>query len=71
MTNAAESIPKVSLDKYRKVNQDSYDNGLTPVSDLLEARALLQQAQDQAVEARAHYLTQRSHYLQATGRLQH
>jgi len=54
-----------------KVNQDSYDNGLTPVSDLLEARALLQQAQDQAVEARAHYLTQRSHYLQATGRLQH
>lgn len=52
-----------------KVNQDSYDNGLTPVSDLLDARALLQQTQDQMAEARAHFLTERSRYLQVTGRL--
>ncbi|MGB5106688.1 MAG: TolC family protein [Candidatus Zixiibacteriota bacterium] len=54
-----------------KVNQDSYDNGLTPVSDLLDARAMLQQSQDQVAEAKTHFLTERSRYLQVTGRLKH
>jgi outer membrane protein len=54
-----------------EVNQDSYDSGLTPVSDLLEARALLQRTLDQVTESKAQYLTQRSKYLQVTGRLQH
>lgn len=51
-----------------RVNQDSYDNGLIPVSDLLEARALMQQAEDQSTEARANYLIQKTRYLQVTGR---
>jgi outer membrane protein len=51
-----------------KVNQDSYDNGLTAVSDLLEARALLQQAEDQLIEAKTNYLILKTKYLQVTGR---
>jgi len=53
-----------------KVNQDSYDNGLTPVSDLLDARALLQQAEDQLAESKAQYLTEKYRYLQVTGQSQ-
>jgi outer membrane protein len=51
-----------------KVNQDSYDNGMILVSDLLEARALLQQAEDQSTDARMNYLTKKTRYLQVTGR---
>jgi outer membrane protein len=51
-----------------KVNQDSYDNGLIPISDLLEARALFQQAEDQSTDARMNYLTKKTRYLQVTGR---
>jgi outer membrane protein TolC len=50
------------------VNQDSYDNGLIAVSDLLEARALLQQAEEQLIDAKTNYLIQRTRYLQVTGR---
>jgi outer membrane protein len=51
-----------------KVNKDSYDNGLIAVSDLLEARALLQQAEDQSTDAKANYLLKKTKYLQVTGR---
>lgn len=51
-----------------RVNQDSYDNGLIPVSDLLEAQALMQQAKDQLTEASTNYLIQKTRYLQVTGR---
>lgn len=51
-----------------RVNQDSYDNGLIPVSDLLEAQALMQQTEDQSTEARTNYLIQKKAYLQVTGR---
>jgi len=51
-----------------KVNQDSHDNGLTGVSDLLEAQALQQQAQDQLVDAMAEYRLKLVSYLQVTGR---
>jgi outer membrane protein len=51
-----------------KVNQDSYDNGLCGVSDLLEAQAMLQQSKDQLTDAKANYLVKRVNYLQVTGR---
>jgi len=50
-----------------KVNDDSYDNGLITVSDLLEAQALLNQAKDQLTDARANYLLKKTIYLQVTG----
>ena len=50
------------------VNQDSYDNGLIDLSDLLEAQAMLQQAEDQLTEAKSGYLTKKTEYLQVTGR---
>jgi outer membrane protein TolC len=50
------------------VNNDSYNNGLINVSDLLEAQALLQQAKDQLTEAKADYLVKTTVYLQSTGR---
>lgn len=55
-------------DENMKVNDDSYNNGLIGVSDLLEARALLQQAKDQLTEAKADYLIKKITYLQSTGR---
>ena len=38
-----------------KVNQDSYENGLSNVSDLLEAQILRQQAHDRLTDAMAQY----------------
>jgi outer membrane protein len=51
-----------------KVNQDSYDNGLINVSDLLEAQTLQQQARDQLTDAMAEYRIKLVFYLQVTGR---
>jgi len=51
-----------------KVNEDSYKNGISTVSDLLEAQALLQQTQDQLTEAKANYIVKKTTYLQVTGR---
>jgi outer membrane protein TolC len=51
-----------------KVNRDSYNNGLSSVSDLLEAQALLQQANDQLTDAMAAYRIKLVYYLQVTGR---
>ncbi len=51
-----------------KVNQDSYDNGLSGVSDLLEAQALRQQARDRLTDAMADYRVKTVYYLQVTGR---
>jgi outer membrane protein len=51
-----------------KVNQDSYDNGLSNISDLLEAQALLQQANDQLTDSMALYRVKLVQYLQVTGR---
>ena len=49
-------------------NQDSYSNGILPVSDLLEAEAQLQHTHDQLTDARAEFRTRLLTYLQATGR---
>jgi outer membrane protein len=50
------------------VNHDGYKNGLTSLSDLLEAQAALQQANDRITDARASYRLKILAYLQATGR---
>ncbi len=59
---------KAQADENLKVNQDSYDNGLITVSDLLEAQALLQQTEDQLIDAKSQYLVNKTRYLQVTGR---
>lgn len=46
---------KSQAEENLKINQDSYDNGLTNVSDLLEAQAILQQSNDQLTDAIAGY----------------
>ena len=51
-----------------KVNEDSFENGLSDVSDLLEAQAMRQQARDQVTDAEADYRLKVVHYLQVTGR---
>lgn len=50
-----------------RVNEDSYQNGLINVSELLEAQALYQQTQDQLTDAKTNYVVKKSRYLQATG----
>lgn len=51
-----------------KVNEDSFENGLSDVSDLLEAQALRQQALDQATDAAVGYRLKVVEYLVVTGR---
>ncbi len=48
--------------------EDSYKHGVIKVSDLLEAQALNQQAEQQLIEAKAGYFVKQSVYLKATGR---
>jgi outer membrane protein TolC len=59
MTQAAENY---------KVNKDSYQNGLSTLSDLLEAQAARQQAHDQLTDAKANYANKVTEYRQVTGR---
>jgi outer membrane protein len=59
---------KSQAEENLKVNQDSYDNGLTDVADLLEAQAILQHTNDQLTDAKTGYCIKRSFYLQVTGR---
>jgi outer membrane protein TolC len=51
-----------------KVNENSYANGLTALSDLLEAQALHQKALDELTDARADYRIRKCRYLQMSGR---
>ena len=51
-----------------KVNQDSYDNGMSTLSDLLEAQALQQNMNSQLIDAKAEYRKNLTTYLQVTGR---
>lgn len=59
---------KAQAEENLKVNQDSYNNGMTSVSDLLEAQALQQQMNDQLTDAKASYRSKQITYLQVTGR---
>ena len=61
---------KTQAEENLKVNEDSYKNGLINVSDLLEAQALLQQTEDQLIDAKSNYVVKRTTYLQVTGRYQ-
>jgi outer membrane protein TolC len=55
-------------DENLKVNRDSYNNGMSNLSDLLEAQALQQQMNDQLTDAKAGYRSKQIVYLQVTGR---
>jgi outer membrane protein len=59
---------KVQAEENLKVNQDSYNNGMSNLSDLLEAQALQQQMNDQLTDTRASYRSKQITYLQETGR---
>ncbi|HLP15042.1 MAG TPA: TolC family protein, partial [Bacteroidota bacterium] len=59
---------KAQAEENLKVNYDSYRNGVSSVSDLLEAQALVQQTVDHFTEAKSNYLMKKIMYLQATGR---
>ena len=59
---------KTQADENLKVNQDSYNNGMSNLSDLLEAQALQQQTSEQVIDAKAGYRNKQTAYLQVTGR---
>jgi outer membrane protein len=59
---------KIEAEENLMLNQSSHKNGLTSVADLLEAQALVQQANDHLTDARAAYRNQLVEYLQVTGR---
>jgi len=51
-----------------RVNEASFHSGLTALSELLEAQALLQKGRDEWTDARSEYMVKQCRYLQATGR---
>ncbi|KMQ65311.1 membrane protein [Chryseobacterium sp. FH2] len=51
-----------------KVNQNSYNNGLIQLSDLLEAQALKTETEDKLTEAKSTYKVKIADYLKVTGR---
>jgi outer membrane protein TolC len=59
---------KAQAEENLKVNQDSYNNGMSTLSDYLEAQALRQQMNDQLTDAKAVYRKNLVTYLQVTGR---
>ena len=59
---------KTQAEENLKVNQDSYNNGMSNLSDLLEAQALQQQMNNQLTDAKAGYRKNLVTYLQVTGR---
>lgn len=59
---------KMQAEENLKMNQVSYDNGLSGITDLLEAQAMLQQTNDHLTDAKASYRSQLILYLQVTGR---
>ncbi|HVN49218.1 MAG TPA: TolC family protein [Bacteroidota bacterium] len=59
---------KTQAEENLNVNQDSYTNGMNNLTDLLEAQAMAQQANDQLTDAKASYRSKQITYLQVTGR---
>ncbi|NWJ52665.1 MAG: TolC family protein [Bacteroidetes bacterium] len=51
-----------------RINSNNYKGGIVNISDMLEAQAILQQANDQLTDARANYKVKFVTYLQVTGR---
>ncbi|MDD4226159.1 MAG: efflux RND transporter permease subunit [Mariniphaga sp.] len=52
-----------------KVVSDNYDAGIVSTSDLLEAQALLQEAEDNLTDARSIYQINQTHYRQVVAKL--
>lgn len=61
-------ISRSQAEENLTVSQDSFDNGLVDVADLLQAQAVFQQAEDQLTEARINCRIKQRQYLQVTGR---
>ena len=59
---------KTQAEENLTMNQMSYDNGLSNLTDLLEAQAMLQQTNDHLTDTKATYRSQLILYLQITGR---
>ncbi len=59
---------KIQAEENLRVNEESHHSGLTALSELLEAQALLQESRDELTDARAEYMVKWCRYLQATGR---
>ncbi|AMC11602.1 hypothetical protein Lupro_10140 [Lutibacter profundi] len=63
----AKKSLKQSLE-YQKELEDNYDAGLTSTSDLLEAKALAQQAKDEFIDAKSQYKIKVATYLLSVGK---
>lgn len=51
-----------------KVNQDTYKGGVSTITDLLDAQAMVQQTNADLIDAKANYRTKHAEYLSNTGR---
>jgi len=51
-----------------RLNQDNFKAGLVNVSDMLESEAMLQQAENELIDAKSAYKTKQIAYLQAVGK---
>lgn len=58
----------VQTEENLSVNQDSYNNGLIQLSDLLEAQAMKVDVADKLIEAKSNYKIMVTNYLKVTGR---
>jgi outer membrane protein TolC len=54
--------------EYQKEMEDNYDAGLESLSDLLEARAMAQEAKDALIDAKTQYKIRIADYLQTLGK---
>ncbi|MDP4188870.1 MAG: TolC family protein, partial [Bacteroidota bacterium] len=66
---AKKSIEQAS--ENLKVTNDNFKVGVIGISDLLEAQAMLQNANDVLTDAQCNYQIKVAKYLQATGRYNH
>ena len=55
---------KAQAEENLKVNEDSYRNGLTSITDLLEAQALVQQSVDGFIDSHVDYIIKQRRYVQ-------
>jgi outer membrane protein TolC len=71
-----ESFKQIEVDKETikqaeenlRINNDNYKAGIVNISDMLEAQVILQQVEDQLIDACANYKVKLVSYLQVTGR---
>lgn len=65
------AVAKIALKQsleYQKELEDNYDAGLTSTSDLLDAKALAQQAKDEFIDAKSQYKIKVATYLLSVGK---